>query len=79
MSFTIFIIALLGTLPIIIAWVLDKRGWLIPATILSIIIAVGSGNPAYAVIDLAFVGIVAYLAFSSMAKGSDHKDTGDIQ
>jgi len=66
MSVTIFIIALLGTLPILIVWGMGKKEWFLGAVILSALLAIGTGNPAFALTDLVFVGIVSYLAYGSL-------------
>lgn len=66
MSITVFLISILGTIPILIVWVIGKKDWFVPALILSVIIAVGTGNPIYAVTDLAFVGIIGYLAYNGL-------------
>ncbi len=66
MTMTIFIIGILGTLPILVTWFLGKKEWFVPALILSVVIAMGTGNPMYAVTDLAFVGVVGYLAYNAL-------------
>ncbi len=66
MSITIFVIGILGTLPILIVWFKGNKKLLPIAIILSLLIAVGIGNPKYGVIDLVFVGIIGYLAYSNM-------------
>jgi len=68
MSITVLFIALLGTIPVWIVWFMQKKEWLIPAIILSILIAVGTGSPAFAIIDLSFVGIASYIVYMSMEK-----------
>jgi hypothetical protein len=65
-SWTMLSLSIIGTAPIILTWALGSKRWLIPAILLSALIAVGFGDPLYHVIDLASVAVVGLLAYVSL-------------
>jgi hypothetical protein len=76
LTMKVLAIAVAGTAPIILAWALGRRRWLLPSILLSIALAVGFGKPLYHVIDLAAVAVVGLLAYVSLRAGEGYAEGG---
>jgi len=73
LTMKILAVAVAGTAPIILVWAAGWRRWLVPAVILSALLAVGIGEPIYNVVDLAAVAVVGLLAYVSLSAEDDEE------
>jgi hypothetical protein len=74
LTMKILAVAVAGTAPIVLVWALGWRRWLIPAVILSALLAVGIGDPIYDVVDLAAVAVAGLLAYVSLAAEAEEEE-----
>ena len=66
LTMKILAVAVAGTAPIILVWAAGWRRGLLPAVILSVLLAVGLAAPIYDVVNLAMVAVVGSLAYVSL-------------